>query len=184
MLSQAIIKQLEYLGENDAGTGSSNWKEVESLALIHPLERAAIMRWVFQHYPGMYDPRNRAGEELRRTDEMEFWSLWQALFLSGQSNDRDYALEVLDNLMNEQYYNGSQLVIILQFARQLLLKDPQLFIRIKAAYCLRDIYTEEVRQVLQQILTTSMSSELSSSERRREKHLRNSAAKLLTAIDN
>jgi len=31
MLSQAIIKQLEYLGEDDAGTGSSNWRQVELL---------------------------------------------------------------------------------------------------------------------------------------------------------
>jgi len=142
------------------------------------------MMWVFRHYPGMYDPRNRAGDELRRTNEMEFWELWKELFLSGQSNDRDYALEVLGNLTNEQHLNESQIVIILQLARQLLLKDSQLFVRIKAAYCLRDIYPKEVRQVLQQILTTSISSELSSSERRSEEHLRNSAAKLLAAINN
>jgi hypothetical protein len=133
------------------------------------------LQWVFLHYPGLYDPRLRAGEKLRQSDEDLFWMLMEQLFHAQQANDRLFGLEVLDELLNDQHENSPQVRAMLPAALHLLQTDSDFLVRITAGYRLQKCYPDEVREVAHYLL--------SSGDERGGRNIRGSAAKLLVAMN-
>jgi hypothetical protein len=181
MISPSIVAQLQAFGEQDASTGLSNWKAIESLMHNHPHELEGIIRWVFRYYPGLYDPRHHAGEMLRHMHEAEFWDTVQGFLRSSVMMDRDYGLDILIDLEETPEDNYSQIAIMREFAEQLLY-DPSLFIRMKAAYYLQHTNAQAVKQALQRLLTELPIPCRSEAEQQSEAMLRASAATLLRSL--
>ena len=96
------------------------------------------------------------------------------LFHAQEANDRLFGLEVLDERINEQHENSSQLQAMLPAALQLLLTDSDLLVRITAAHRLQKFYRDEVRKVLHYLLTIG--------DDRGGRNIRESAAKLLRTL--
>lgn len=126
----------------DRGSPSAEWEVVEELLFQFPMEREAIMQWLFEHYRGYVDTRTRAGLEFIKCQPTDGWRTLEHLISSKDSDDRDTALAVLETQNHE---NAAHMALP-------LLDDEWPYIELEAAAFIGKFYPNEAYQCLTRLL--------------------------------
>ncbi len=137
-----ILLQVQDRLVYDRGSPAAEWEVVEELLSQFPTERNLILRWLLEEHNGYIDTRARAGLEFIRHDPATGWRILSRLISSGDPDDRDTGLAVLELLDNSDAVG-----IALP-----LLNDEWPYIRLEAAKFLHPFYPSEVARCLESLV--------------------------------
>ena len=126
----------------DCGSPTAEWEVVEELFRQFPAERESVTRWLFEQHNGYIDTRTRSGLEFIERNPSEGWSILEQLVSSGDPDDRDTALAVLETLGND---DAARLALP-------LLGDEWTYIKLEAATFVRRFYLAEATKCLKDLL--------------------------------
>jgi hypothetical protein len=116
----------------------NEWDIVSELLTNPPDEFDAILEWIFTAHKGYVAPRAIAGLKFIERKPERGWAALGQLIRSDDPDDRDTALQTLENSKNQNQY----------FLAKPLLQDEYRYLQFEAIDLLREIFPDEVEDAL------------------------------------